>query len=118
MHAGIEWTEQVINTFLRIVREHPELTYKEVAQMLSNIFDMPFTKNSVIGKARRLKLEEEETKKDEPVLITDLEWGMCKWPLEKDDDKPPYFYCGRDTNDLGCSWCEEHRARVWTKSRF
>lgn len=114
---GVVWTDQIVETFLQIMKEHPNLMYKEIAQMMSDIFNMSFTKNSLIGKARRLKING-EGRADEPITIYDLEWGMCKWPLGEVNDYPPYAYCGEPTGDLGCSWCREHRKRAWTKSYY
>jgi GcrA cell cycle regulator len=123
MPEEIEWTAMMEDTLIFLASE--EVSYNQIARVMSNMYGMTFTKNSVVGKASRLGLPRREPaikppkpEQPAPVTIYDLEWGMCKWPLAQESDSPPYFYCGKPTDDLGCSWCEDHRKRVWTRSRL
>lgn len=111
------WTEDMKETLIRTAAEG--LSYGEIAKQMTAAFGIEFTKNSLIGMARRLGVPRRPPviKQDQPVLITDLEWGMCKWPLGETYDRPPYFYCGKTTGDIGVSWCKAHRKRVFT-SRY
>lgn len=99
----VNWTDHVTQTMLNMLNEDQNISYKEVAKIMTGMFDMPFTKNSCIGKARKLGVPPRG-----PITIYQLRDGVCHWPLSNVEDHPPYVYCGKPTIELGCSWCQEH----------
>jgi hypothetical protein len=120
----ILWTEEMDIVLMNLL-ESKDMPYREVAVRLSIAFDLKFTKNACVGRARRLRLPPrppkvvvlpsfivvappKPRKKGEPITILELRDGVCHWPLAKVEDHPPYLYCGRATVDLGCSWCQIH----------
>ena len=42
------------------------------------------------------------------VLLIDLEWSHCRWPIAELGAKA-YRYCGEAKDDLGGSYCRAHR---------
>ena len=101
-----------------------------IAEVMSAKFGVTFTKNSMIGKARRLgipprkiiemenraiKADVPRPKKGMPVTIYQLREGRCKWPY---GTNPPYLFCGKATGEIGCSWCATHRKRVFGRSTY
>jgi hypothetical protein len=118
----MKWTEEMIETFKTLANEEPVISYGDIAKRMNKMFGMTFTKNSMVGKARRLKMLKrpaaiiKRDKRDKPIMFEDLRDGMCKWPLGKVDDKPPFSYCGAATD--GSSWCAVHRKRVFNRSSF
>ena len=52
----IEWTREMINFLANTVEESDEISYTNIAKTMSEQFHAEFTKNSLIGKARRLGL--------------------------------------------------------------
>jgi hypothetical protein len=145
MNTGNIWTTDMIVRFTELHRQKPELMFCEIAAAMSADFNLELTKNACIGKARRLGLPSREGIPRQPVkgrekmirksvdapippieidqpieaaglTIYQLRDGDCKWPLAQVEDYPPYLYCGEPT-DIGCSWCYEHRERVYNKPR-
>src|SRR3954462_6225573 len=47
------------------------------------------------------------------VRLPDLKFSSCRWPLGGTFEKAKFF-CGEPTIG-GCSWCEEHRKRVYAR---
>jgi hypothetical protein len=128
----VVWTAEMVSTLEELILENQNASYSKIAEMMVDRFGPGFTKNSCIGKSKRLKMPPRISnvaplsngsimpciplpKKGEPVTIFQLRAGMCKWPLGKDTDKPPYMYCGAPTRDF-CSWCDDHRQKVFTKA--
>lgn len=128
------WNEQFDDALINLLNEGK--SYKQAAMEMSCEFGQKFTKNSCIGRARRLKMPPRppkvtpmnndlimtfvppripEPKKGKPVTIYQLRDGLCKWPY---GNIAPYLYCGKPTVDLGCSWCETHCQKVFNKSTF
>lgn len=116
------WTEDMKETLRRLANEG--FSYGQITKQMNVAFGDLFTKNSLIGMARRLgvprrpRVIKPVIKKDEPISIIDLEMGMCKWPLGAMEDRPPYFYCGKPTGDISCSWCASHRKRAFNRSTY
>ena len=48
------------------------------------------------------------------VPLWELKRNSCRWPSGAPGE-PAKFFCGKPTA-LGCSWCPEHRRRVFTKA--
>ena len=48
------------------------------------------------------------------VPLWELKPNTCRWP-SGGHGTGPKFFCGEPTAP-GCSWCPEHRRRVFTKS--
>jgi hypothetical protein len=47
------------------------------------------------------------------VRLQDLKLNSCRYPLGDAYDRVEFF-CGAPTKP-GCSWCEEHRRRVFVR---
>lgn len=126
----IVWTEEAIAMLLNTLAEDPNITYKEVAMLMTEKFGRLFTKNSCIGKARKLRVSPRprlphpfvrpipHPKKDWPLNIYQLRDGKCKWPLGNVETRPPYMYCGKSTNELGGSYCLEHCKRAYNRTTY
>lgn len=112
------WTEEMKQT-LRKFTGYKNYTYQEIAKIMTAEYGTEFTKNSVIGMAKRIGVPDRPPviakPKDAPVTIYELGWGMCKWPLGELSDTPPFMYCGKITGNG--SWCPIHRKKALT-SRF
>jgi len=50
------------------------------------------------------------------VSIYQLESGVCRWPLGKLEDRPPFRYCGHDT-PIEEVYCAEHREISYNRPR-
>jgi hypothetical protein len=120
----------MINMLIKLV-EDKNLSYEDIAKLMTAEFGMPFTKNSCIGKGRRIGLAVRAPKafhmgpiqpqllvrkKGEPVTIEQLRYGDCRWPLGNTADRPPYMYCGKPAASPGCSWCREHAKKVFSRT--
>jgi hypothetical protein len=120
----VVWTKEMKETLMKIASENPMMSYRDIAKRMSSVFGVTFTKNSLIGKARRLGVPQRPpaikpaVKKDAPVTLYNLQSGCCKWPLGKFEDKPPYLYCGKDTGDISISWCPVHCRKAFGKSIY
>jgi hypothetical protein len=134
----IVWTREITNTLLKLVDENPNHSYEQIAKIMSARFSLKFTKNSLIGKSRRLRMPERPPKvivvtkegKTIPIppvivrpapgarlTIYELREGDCKWPMCKVEDQPPYIYCGKPAL-LGRSWCKEHFKEVHDRTTY
>jgi hypothetical protein len=119
----IVWTIRMDDTLKFLISE--DVAYNQIARVMSGMYNLKFTKNSCIGRARRLRLPPrppkviilpsfvmvappKPRKQGEPITILELRDGVCHWPLAKVEDYPPFVYCGKPTVDLGCSWCQTH----------
>ena len=128
----IVWTAEMI---AMLESGDRKITYADLAMEMSKKFGVEFTKNSLIGKARRLgqpvrvirKKRKKpvaspilppipRVKKDEPVTLFQLGRRMCRYPFAAPADRPPYMFCGQPTKE-DCSWCDKHRDVVFTKQR-
>jgi len=139
MIQGIVWSAEMINALTDLCDSEDNLTYVVIAERMSKRFQMEFTKNACIGKARRLAQPPRPAKKtkdgrasratlvpiDAPIQpklrwrtgaagisIYHLSHNRCHWPLAEFEERPPYFYCGKPTLE-GASWCENHCKRVY-----
>lgn len=118
----VVWTDKMKET-LKVLGESG-MSYGNIVKYMSATFNTTFTKGSVIGMAHRIDVPRREPPippivkppVDPRIKIEDLQYGMCKWPLGEHDDRPPYFYCGKPTEDF-CSWCEEHKQRAYVRVR-
>jgi hypothetical protein len=130
------WTPEALELLETLAGLEDNLTYREIATRMTAQLGIRFTKNSCIGRGRRMGLpprpprEHRDRTPDETPLhtpqafapieplqrkrnghdltIIELREGVCHWP--SDGDKPPYTYCGRPTVALGVSWCRKHYA--------
>jgi hypothetical protein len=127
----VAWTKEMKDELVNLTNDSHCFTYKKIARAMSAKFGVTFTKNSLIGKATRLGLPPRNTpkpkmengvilptvaiikKKQGPITLYQLRDDRCKWPI---GSKPPYLYCGKPTGEMGCSWCEEHRKKVFGRS--
>ena len=142
MSARGEWTDAMI---ARLRELHAaEEYFSDIARIMSQEFGVELTKNSCIGKGRRLGLTARarvapplpRRKKrilttlpaalgwrvEPPVLpaacgritIYQLEQGRCHYPF---GDRPPYAYCGGTTR-RGLAWCPHHERVVYPRGRL
>jgi hypothetical protein len=116
------WTEGMKEVLKTLATDG--MSYGKIAKYMNGVFGTNLTKNSLVGMARRLGVPKREpiikptiVKRDSSVAITELQLGMCKWPLGEITDRPPYMYCGEPTKDF-CSWCEKHREKAFGKSIY
>lgn len=115
------WTEDMKDT-LRELAGYENFSYQDIAKLMMAEYGTEFTKNSVIGMAKRIGIPRREPIIKKPVIepkkitIYDLEWGMCKWPLGEPNDRPPFLYCGKATEDIGRSWCPMHCKKAFSSS--
>lgn len=111
------WTEDMKETLKEMAGEN--IFYGIIAKRMSAVYGVEFTKNSVIGMAKRIGVPRRPSiikkPKSEGITIYQLEWGMCKWPMGQIYDKPPFMYCGKKTG--GISWCPVHCRKAFT-SRY
>lgn len=47
-----------------------------------------------------------------PVSLMDRRPGQCCFPLAREEDRPPYLFCGAVTVDDTSSYCITHRLRM------
>jgi hypothetical protein len=105
------------------------LTYSEIAQQMTATLGTTFTKNSCIGRGRRMGLPPRpprehrappqssagapiparipKPKNGQFLTIYQLRSGVCHWPEAELMDSPPFLYCGKRTQ-LGNSFCPGH----------
>ena len=130
------WTPEALELLETLAGLEENLTYSEIARRMTTQLGIRFTKNSCIGRGRRLGLPPRRLRNGSPNLqpaaplhtaqaiapiepiearrkpngrdltMLQLRDGVCHWP--SDEDKPPYTYCGRPTR-LGNSFCARHR---------
>ena len=119
----ILWTEEMKQT-LKKFADFENYSYTNIAKIMTAEYGVKFTKNSCVGMASRLGVPKREPVikikpviKPEEFTIYDLEWGMCKWPLGGPYDKPPFLYCGRNTEN-GTSWCPMHCKKAFNSSFY
>lgn len=118
------WTEEMKKTLKTMANEN--ISYTNIAKRMSAVYSVTFTKGSVIGMAGRIGVPRRPSPiksvitgirakliHREPVTIYQLGHGMCKWPMGEPYDKPPFMYCGKNTED-SCSWCPTHRKKAFT----
>jgi hypothetical protein len=118
-----------------------QLSMQAIAAKLSAEFKVELTKNSVIGRSHRLKLELRDNvpfvrknvekkmtprrKVDAPIpppleprcedaglTIYQLGYGDCRWIREGVESYPPYTYCGKPAVTEGASYCRAHYKRA------
>jgi len=87
------------------------------AGQIEKYFEGGFSRNAIIGKARRLGLEKRTSpipKKQKPVgvKLVDLGPRSCRWPLGDPRDKD-FCFCGRATQ--GNVYCEAHTNIAYRK---
>ena len=101
------WTDERIEVLKTLWAQG--VSASEIAETLGE----GVTRNSVIGKAHRLKLTGRPSpisRKNAPkgptlLVMTDR---MCKWPIG-DPKKPGFHFCGI-TVDVATTYCPEHKA--------
>ena len=128
------WTPPIVERFKVLLQERPWPGYQAMAETLTREFNVPFTKNALIGKAKRdhfaprlrsvpggkrgdytilppLKRPLPRQKGDPSpvehhpeVEIWDLGPHTCRWPY---GEYPPYLYCGQRPL-VDSPYCAEH----------
>lgn len=136
MSHKINWTPEIQDVFETYLGMEENLTFKVIAQRLTEQFGQPFTKNACVGRAHRARLpprpprpevpRKSKEKRmpiriDAPILpleahrmangrdltIYQLHAEDCRWP--SNEDRPPFTYCGR-TAEEGLPYCPDHCA--------
>jgi hypothetical protein len=138
---GILWTPAIEAELERLLGLEENLSYEQIARKMTKDFGQTFTKNSCIGKARRMRMPPRAPKPyertfgdrprkpprpDQPIepvwpkhqkdgfTIYQLRDSDCRWIYAELMDDPPYSYCGKRT-ELGGSYCPEHIGCVYVK---
>ena len=135
------WTTEALELLETLAGLEENLTYREIAQRMTEQLGVRFTKNSCIGRGRRMGLPPRPLREHrsspsiqpetafapiEPIearrkpngrdlTMLQSRAGTCRWP--SDGDRPPYTYCGKPVTDIGGSWCREHYGVVYQKPR-
>jgi hypothetical protein len=132
----IEWTAEMNELLINLIEEEG-LTYAQAAVKMTETFEVEFTKNSLVGRGRKLGIPPRSARTEmvmmeappliipdepphiegEPVTIYQLRNGMCKWPL-REPLGARRNDCGCRVNDVGGSWCSEHRKIVYGKATY
>lgn len=126
------WTD-ALTARLRELADNAEISYADIAQILSREFDVCLTKNSVIGKARRLAISKRDPKspaktrsspeipamprfvfeppylappgpRNDMITILELTHNTCHWPH---GDNPPFLFCGKPVRKAAV-YCPYH----------
>ena len=137
------WTTEALELLETLAGLEENLTYSEIARRMTKQLGARFTKNSCIGRGRRMGLPPRSLRNGstaqaatllhrntafapiEPIearrkpngrdlTMLQLRDGVCHWP--SDEDKPPYTYCGRRTQ-LGNSFCAAHSRIAYNAPR-
>ena len=85
---------------------------KSANQIADELGDV--TRNAVIGKAHRLKLESRPSpipKRNTAMLTYDKEVPRCQWPIGNPKD-PDFRYCGKQVKEKK-PYCIEHCAEAY-----
>ena len=131
---GVHWTEPLERRLWELATSPQQPTYDQIAHTLGLEFGVRLTKNSCIGRARRMGVPVRiaprfrsnyrdaviftvDPRKARPkpryavperrydhVSIYDLGANDCRWPF---GDRPPFQFCGREVVD-GHPYCAEH----------
>jgi len=129
------WTAEALELLETLAGLEENLTYRQIAERMTAQLGMKYTKNSCIGRGRRMGLpprplrapgrendlratpaknyapiepvEAQRKPNGRDLTMLQLRHGVCHWP--SDEDRPPYTYCGRPTQ-LGNSFCAKHSA--------
>ena len=135
------WTAEALELLETLAGLEENLPYSEIARRMTAQLGKRFTKNSCIGRGRRMGLPPRALREHrasptlqpetafapiEPIearpkpngrdlTILQSRAGTCRWP--SDGDRPPYTYCGKPVTDIGGSWCREHYDVVYQKPR-
>ena len=100
------WTTEQVNLLTALWNDGKPV--KEITEILGE----GFTRNSVIGKAHRIKLEPRQSpikKRKLSDVVTSfmkLSERQCKWPYG-DPRLPGFHFCGKPA-DVSVPYCEEH----------
>ena len=138
------WTAEALELLETLAGLEENLTYREIAARMTEQLGTRFTKNSCIGRGRRMRLPPRPSRAHrepspnlqpevpqafipiEPIearvkrngrdlTMLQSRAGTCRWP--SDGDRPPYTYCGKPVSEIGGSWCREHYDVVHQKPR-
>jgi GcrA cell cycle regulator len=121
MTKGIDWTSEMIHELKRLMGLDENLSFQVIAKRMSETFGVTFTRNSMVGKAHRLRMPPRppreyviqphsdrmmtlrppsqrsapNRRRDGKVQLVDLNYGACKWP----SGTGPYLFCGKPVHD-------------------
>lgn len=141
MSKKIEWTAEIDDFFETLLGQEENLTFKQIAQLMTERFDLPFTKNGCVGRAHRARMPPRAPHRvarkprkakvitmpvrvDAPIppkeaLRLTADRALTIYQLQYGDcrypgneERPPYSYCGRATRD-GASYCPDHHRVVY-----
>ena len=130
------WTPAMQARLLELLAD-PDVTYRQVAETINAEYGTRLTKNSCIGRGRRLGVPARPVRHHAEAImpvpmrtpppatrprpgydqyeIEDLSFDTCRWPLGAVNDFPPYHYCGRQR--VQGAYCAEHGARAYNFTR-
>jgi hypothetical protein len=137
MSYRVDWTPQLVLRFDVLTRDK-DLSYLEIAKILSREFRVKLTKNACIGKARRMQkglrgkprkppkrkwrpTKREPVQKLRPkpktpglIALMDLQPHHCRWPY---GERSPFLFCGEPKED-GQSYCTKHCNMALNSRRY
>jgi hypothetical protein len=137
MRHKVDWTPQIVSRFDALTRDK-DLSYQEVAKILSREFSVRLTKNACIGKARRMQkglrakprkppkrkwrpTKREPVQKLRPkpkapglIALMDLQTHHCRWPI---GDRSPFLFCG-EQKEGEYPYCTKHCNMAFNSRRF
>jgi len=110
----MSWTDERIEVLKSLWAQG--VSASEIAETIGD----GVTRNSVIGKAHRMKLtgrpspinRKNALKGPTLLVMTDR---MCKWPVG-DPKTPGFYFCGRVV-DLSMTYCPEHKALAYQQPK-
>lgn len=76
--------------------------------------ELGITKNAVIGKAHRLRLERRPSPVTRRVVALPVVTVGCQW-IDGDPMRPGWVFCGAERRN-GSSYCGAHHARCWRRA--
>ena len=138
------WTAEALELLETLAGLEENLTYREIAERMTEALGKRFTKNSCIGRGRRMGLpprpprdhraspslqpeapaqafvpiepvEARVKRNGRDLTMIQLREGSCRWT--SDGNRPPYTYCGKPVMEIGGSWCAEHYRIVCQPAR-
>jgi hypothetical protein len=136
------WTPRALEMLEQLAGLEENLTYREIAERMTAELGVTFTKNSCIGRGRRMGLPPRPPREHRaapslapadavsaPILpripkpkdgrlltIYQLRRGVCHWPESELMERPPFLYCGKHTR-LGNSFCPGHSRIAYGQPR-
>jgi len=139
MDDHVSWTQELDDALRRLI-ETEGMSGRQACETMKFQFGKKFTRNSIIGRSHRLRLQFKrspgsERKPEKPKIfkpkkiirrtaviiplpkynipMNDLNANTCRWPA---GDAPPYSYCGKQR--ARGAFCSEHAAMAYVQAKY